>query len=307
MALQEKLHLWEGSRKKRGRPSKDIAAKTKAIGAEAIMPRIIPNIYVRRPVENLVLPSSAQLVATAAQELKAVFKQEFEVPKPPAELFETLRAFAERRITGFDEVYYQPAKKFDQYNISLDFNGFAEPKKSFWELIKIGKYPAKVTELEEGWFIGDRRAKPMYSNGRQRYGKDDYLEPLMGYLRSLPLSDRIDAGHVPDNSRFGASALEIEKKVLPIFKEASGAKGIVRNRRYMEFNIRGNLVHPEWGKTNTYEWFADQVYYGAKRLIGGNSASGGLSDISHAPAETHAAHISFSPVVFFPSKASAVQ
>jgi hypothetical protein len=48
--------------------------------------------------------------------------------------------------------------------------------------------------------------------------------------------------------------------------------------KYLEFNLLGNLHHPEWGETNTWEWFEDEIK-GGDRLDGGNSSYGGLAGV----------------------------
>jgi hypothetical protein len=140
----------------------------------------------------------------------------------------------------------------------------------------------------------------MYNNGKQRYGKDDYLEPLMEYLRA---SDRIRiCPWTPHYSRAGVSPKEIEEVILPEFAKMSGAKGNVRNRRFMEFNVRGNIRHPEYGQTDTWEWFGDPVFGGAYRLRGGGSNIGGLGGVGNDAVDHYRGRTSFSPVVEFPSK-----
>jgi hypothetical protein len=49
--------------------------------------------------------------------------------------------------------------------------------------------------------------------------------------------------------------------------------------RAIEWNYLGNAFHPEWGDTNTWEWFDDSYQNGTRRLRGGDSEYGGLSDV----------------------------
>ncbi len=261
---------------------------------------IIPTIYVvTRPIERLKVPSSNQLAESARAEIKSYFGKDLEVPTPPQDLFETLEEFTARGITRFDEVYYQPGLQLKKNDRFWKPRGRVKPEASFWRQIEDGNYPEDVTRLPEGWFIGDKRGKPMYDNGQQRYGTDDYMEALMVALRGA--SDGIEKyEYVPDYSRAGASPIEIEGKILPAFKEASGAKGNVRGRKYLEFNVRGNIAHPEWGQTNTWEWFADPVFQGGDRLFGGASDSGGLACVGDDSVGRR--HRGVSPVVEFLSK-----
>ena len=261
---------------------------------------VIPDFYIKRPVEGLVLPSPDRLVVSAKTELKAYFGIDFEVPVPPQDLFETLQNFAERDIRGLDEVYYQPGLLLTKDDKFWKPKGIVKPESYFWQNIENGNFPQETAMLEEGWFIGDSRVKPMYDCGQQRYGKDDYLEPLMAYLRG---SNRIKKySRVPDRSRAVVSPREIEEIILPKFAVLSGTKGTVRNRRYMEFNVRGNIAHREYGQTNTWEWFGDSVFPVARRLIGGSSVHGGLAFVHDHFVPYLIGITGFSPVVAFPSK-----
>ncbi len=258
------------------------------------------NVYVIKPVEGLALPSADQLVTTSRTELKSHFGIDVEVPTPPAELFQTLEAFAERGIRNFDEVFYLPGIRLDKGHKFFKGRDKVKPEDYFWDQIKNGNYPAQNADLEAGWYIGDKRGKPQYDNGQQMY-EDDYLAPLMEVLRSAGKVKRYE--NVPADSRFRVSPREIEDVILPTFKEMSGAEGVVRNRRYMEFNVRGNMAHFEWGKTNTWEWFNDPAYPGAGRLLGGRSGGGGLAHVDSDRVFYRGDDLAFSPVVAFPSKA----
>lgn len=59
--------------------------------------------------------------------------------------------------------------------------------------------------------------------------------------------------------------------------------------------------HPEWGQTNTWEWFADK-YGDDGRLIGGRSGDGGLARVGCVWSGYRRGGLGFSPVVPFPSK-----
>ncbi|TSC86739.1 MAG: hypothetical protein G01um10147_820 [Microgenomates group bacterium Gr01-1014_7] len=241
------------------------------------------------------------MVTAAIAEIKSNFGRDWEVPTPPQDLFETLENFAARDITRFDEVYYQPGLQLKENDKFWKASGRVKPGENFWRQVRVGNYPEEATVLIEGWFIGDRRGKSMYDNGKQRYGDNDYMEPVMVALRGA--SDGIEKhSYVSDYARAGAFPREIEGVILPVFAEASGAKGIVRNRRYIEFNIRGNIAHPEWGQTNTWEWFGDPVFRGDDRLIGGSSSDGGLAHVGDGSVDGRDYDAGFSPVVEFSSK-----
>ncbi|MEK7616640.1 MAG: hypothetical protein AAB414_01150, partial [Patescibacteria group bacterium] len=124
---------------------------------------LIPTIYVvTRPIEGLTVPSADQLVESARAEIKSDFDRDWEVPTPPQDLFETLEEFAARGITGFDKVYYQPGLQLKENDKFWEVRGRVKPEARFWKQIRDGNYPEEVTRLPEGWFIGDKRGKPMY-------------------------------------------------------------------------------------------------------------------------------------------------
>lgn len=280
--------------------SQTTPAAADATAGSPAEPSPVPNFYLRRAVEGLVLPSVDQLVTDARAELKDNFGRDFEVPESPVELFDTLRGFAERGITGFDEVYYLPGLELQKGDRFWKGRGRVRPKDYFWEQIRQGNYPKEVATLEEGWYIGDRRVKPMYADGWQRYGEDDYMEPLMAYLRA---SNRIEKyKYVPDHSRFGASPQEIEGVILPAFAEMSGARGIVRNRRYIASNVLGNMRHPELGQTDTWEWYGDPIFRGDDVFFLGDSGLGGLVHVDGHSFANRDSFAGFSLVVGFPSK-----
>lgn len=270
---------------------------------------MIENVYVIRPVEGLKLPSSDQLVKTETEQLKKHFGRNIEVPDVPDLVFQSLEARARRGIRG-NEVFYLPGLHLEEDDEFWKGEGKVKPGYSFWSAIRTGYYPVEVAYLLEGWYIGDGRGKPNYNRGIQVY-EDDYMAPLMKALRvageinrctlnekffwEFPRRETKRDRYIAYKSRFGASPLEIRETILPIFAIMSGALGEVRNRRYIEFNIRGNMAHPEWGRTNTMEWFDDLDLIGV--LCCGN-----LADVDwHLGAPGHG-RIGFSPVERFPSQ-----
>ena len=264
----------------------------------------VPNFYIKRVVNELVTPTLDVYVDRARKQLKEGFGEEVEVPTPPQELFETLRGFAERGVAYLDEVYYLPERRMTEKDKFWEAKGRVKPEPYFWQQVENGNYPASATVLEEGWRIGERLGKPMYANGQQRYTKDDYMEPLMKYLRDLgPKNGGIEVyKKVPETSRFGASPRKIEGVILPKFAEMTEARGGVENMSYLEFNVWGNMAHPEWGKTDTWQWFRDPAFRGGRRLIGGYSRSGGLAHVHVHSVGNRLDFTAFSPVVRFPSK-----
>ncbi|MBI4080607.1 MAG: hypothetical protein HY430_02440 [Candidatus Levybacteria bacterium] len=174
-----------------------------------------------------------------------------------------------------------------------------KPEHWFWEQIKDGNLPQDAATLKEGWYLVDRRGKPNYQDDKQMY-EDDYLAPFMENLRETGRVQKYR--FVPDNSRFGASADEIEQVILPELASILGSEGIVRSKREIEFNVLGNMHYPEWGETNTWEWYADK-FEDDSRLIGGHSGGGGLAHVSYDWSDNRHDGVGFAPLVEFPSEA----
>ena len=75
----------------------------------------------------------------------------------------------------------------------------------------------------------------------------------------------------------------------------------IRVPKEIEFNIVGNLHHPEWGETNTSEWLYD-TFEGGHRLLGGYSDGGGLADVDGCRPDDHLDDIGFRLLAEFPQK-----
>ena len=241
------------------------------------------------------LPSSEQLIKTESETLKRFFGKDIAVPEPPQELFQTLEQMSKLGIAGF-EPHFLPQVSLTEKDKIPGWK--VRPESWFWKQIKDGKIPADAATLQEGWYLVDGRGKPNYDNGQQRY-ENDYLEPIMADLRKTGKIQRYSS--VPDISRFGASPDEMEQVILSEVARITGAKGETTNKRYIEFNIWGNIFHPEWGQTNTLEWFADR-FGDDYRLYGGVSDFGGLALVHGFWSVHRHDSIAFGPVVRFPSK-----
>lgn len=261
-----------------------------------------PQIYIPKPKERFVRPSEEKLVKTAKKELASFFGKDFHVPKPPDELFRTLERFESLGIRGF-EPHYLPNYQLREEE---ELPGWkVKPSKTFWEHLKAGLIEKGADTLKNGWYLVDGRGKP---DGRvddlwnvQHLYNDDYLAPLIESLRD---SGRIYVHRrslpwTPRNSRFDTSPSEIERIILPEFATQTQLEGNVSNMAYMQFNIWGNMTHPEWGRTNTSQWFRDKVRANG-RLIGGNSNGGGLANGYHwAEVGARFHSTAFSPVIAY--------
>lgn len=198
-------------------------------------------------------------------------------------------------ITGF-EPHFLPRVSLTEES---EIPGWkVRPASGFWQGIKNGQISQDAAELQEGWYLVDGRQKPNYDKGQQRYD-NDYVEPIVRNLRTTGKIQKYSS--VSDSSRFGTSPDEIEQIILPELVRITGAKGDLTAKRYIEFNIWCNMFHPEWGQTNTAEWFADK-FGDDRRLRGGYSIHGGLAYVGHAWVGGRTDGIAFGPVVRFSSK-----
>jgi len=173
----------------------------------------------------------------------------------------------------------------------------------YWKKIRNGELNQDAATLPYYWLLVDKTQKPNYKSGKQVYEKDPF-GPLLGQLRRDKRIQNIEVKGMPETSRFGTSKNELTQVVFPeIAKLAEVEEKIsqVRALTAKEFNIIGNIRHPEWGRTNTREWLEDKLKDG-HHLVGGDSDQGGLSQVSPAWPDSHYAAIGFRPVIVISSK-----
>lgn len=243
--------------------------------------------------ESLLLHKE-QLVRTETEALEGFFGRDIAVSEPPIELFQTQEKMTQLDITGF-EPHFLPQVSLTEEDQLPGWK--VRPKSWFWQKIKENKISEDAATLKEGWYLVDGRTKPNnYGIGQQRY-RNDYMEAIMQNLRE---KDRIYR-YTPEISRFGVAPDEIEKVILPELARIIDTKGEVENNTYMKFNVWGNMFHPEWGETDTWEWFADK-FGEYQRLYGGDADGGGLAIVDHNWSGNRSEAIAFNLVVRFPSK-----
>lgn len=231
---------------------------------------------------ELVVPVASQetletkgLVIAESIALKGFFGKDIQVPQPPTELFKTLDAMEERGIARF-EIHYLPGVELSPEGKLPGWK--VKPELWFWQQIKDGGIAKDAANLRAGWYLVDGRGKPNYGYGRQRYEDDGWFQTTIDELRA---SNRIQKfSDVVSGSRFGVSANEVEQVILPEFAKSLKTTGLVRTPREIEFNVLGNIHHPEWGNTNTWELMNDKFELDG-RLFGGYSVSGGLASVSY--------------------------
>ncbi|MDO8657282.1 MAG: hypothetical protein Q7K55_00975 [Candidatus Levybacteria bacterium] len=242
------------------------------------------------------IPVAAELIVAEREALSKFFGKDILIPEPPDRIFKILERFYSSGIRGL-EPHYWPGQTFKKKDQFPGWN--IRPKEWFWQRLKEGSVEENAATIEEGWYIIDHRPKPDYDEGLQLY-KDDYLAPTIQSLRNKGLIQTYRS--VPEASRFAISPIQIERLVLPAFAQSPELEDVmtgneIRNKKYIEFNIWGNIFHPKWGQTNTWEWFADKVFGGSYRLIGGNSEFGGFTRVDCSWSDDHSGHAGFSPIM----------
>jgi hypothetical protein len=253
-------------------------------------------------VERKVVFNPEQLLNDQAGALRTFFGKET-LPPPPQELLEFVERSSELGFTF--EPYFEPSVRFTQ---DSNYPGWlVKPNLWFWEQIRKGNISQDAAILSGQWAAMEALQMPNYDNGKQLY-ENDPLGPILERLRK---DKKIAAPNwckdIPPISRFGLSSGQIKGYVVPLFVEhtkikATAEKAEVRIPPYMSWNFRGNIAHPEWGKTDTSEWFAESIW-GAFSLCGGNRDHGGLADVEETYKTSNSGHIGFRlSAVFSPSK-----
>ena len=204
---------------------------------------------------------------------------------------------AERSGIDIFEVYHLSGVTLTQ---DTRIEGWDEkPDDWYWGQIRNRKISRGAAKLSDVWVLVDKTQKPDYKDGNQLHEKDPF-GPLLEQLRKEKKIQSMKG--VPKTSRFGISHDELAQIVLPeIAKLLEIESSAVRLPNEIEFNVIGNFKHPEWGKTNTWEWFDDKFVDGG-RLIGGGSGLGGLAHVSNWSGFHHDS-IAFRPLVVVSPKA----
>ena len=225
-------------------------------------------------------------------------------PEPPKALLEFVERTAEQVFIY--ELYLEPNALFTQ---TSDYPGWrVRPNPYFWDLIKSGRLSPDAARLSLGWVAMEAIRRPPYDGGMQMY-ENDPLAPKLEQLRNDgKIAVPYWCKHIPLTSRFGISAREIDNHIVPVFAQLSQIEEQIKAGTikagippYMAFNFRGNTAHPEFGETDTAEWFADETRDG-RRLSGGDSGSGGLACLDDWIPGYHDGDIGFRLQVVFSSE-----
>lgn len=151
------------------------------------------------------------------------------------------------------------------------------------------------TNLGGKWILVDERPKPA-DNGEVY--PDDFLEDTIRRMREQGILDQNK--DLNQGTRFFTSWTEWNNLIRPAAAELLGVKpNQVRLPRVMEYSYLGNLLHPEWGKTDTWEWLQEACGGGKYRMRGGHSFAGGLSIVYWRGPSGHGTDRGFRPTVDF--------
>lgn len=248
-----------------------------------------------------ILPTSEQLVASESEAWKQFLGKEINIPEPPQQLFEAARLAIEHGITSF-EAHFLPKLELKQ---NSKFPGWhTKPEEWYWQKIKEGKVAKDSARLPGVWILVDGTQKPNYNDGKQLYENDGFGQILIRLREEGRIEVPSSYSHVPRTSRFAVTPIEREAHFNQALAEVLNI-GIekVRITREIEFNIIGNIHHPEWGQTNTVEWFNDMFGDGS-RLYGGRFGNGGLASVVCYRRDYRNDDLGFRPLVVFSSSKS---
>ena len=220
------------------------------------------------------------LYETERAKLSEFFEREIEVPPLPDEI--TQERMERWEALGL-ELHYLPPIDMSKEG---DLKKWVKPD---FKNIDPSQLPKDAMLLPGRWVLVDGRKKPKFDSGNQGYENDaNFLGPVLERLRE----DGVIENFRHPESRFDVSPEELEKpEVVVAFAQAMGLEpGQVSLPRTVEFNVLGNVHHPEWGEppSDCGEWFADKYKAGQGRLKGGDSGGGGLADVGwHFPDARH--------------------
>lgn len=234
--------------------------------------------------------------------ITSFFGREFPIEPLPTEITKDRLDRWEKQGMG---LHYLPDIDFDR---NQQFPGWKiKPYEWFYERVKVGDvldfdHNGKLTQVEQPtnlggkWVLVDERPKPVDNNGLVY--ENDFLEETMRTMRGAGL---LDHNHdLNPGTRFFTSWTEWNEKIRPEAAKLLGVKtDQVRLPRVVEFNYFGNLLHPDWGTTDTWEWLQEACGAGKYRMRGGHSFAGGLAIVYWRGPAGHGTDRGFRPMVDF--------
>ncbi len=248
-----------------------------------------------------VLPKPSKITSLKGDWLSRMVKdevnawQKFAGWKIDAEKFaETLKVLGKDRLEIIKSPEYNmehgmlPDKVLTE---DMDVPRWIKPGPWIWQQIKAGNIcimrNGEIVKLTEARLSGrpvlfDRRKKPAFNNGRQRWENDLLMEYLIEKLQQegqLPTFDWCDRG-----SRFGLSRFDWAKVALRFDEAFEFSPGTFRLESWEEWSIlsqyKSGLPRSKDGQTGTWVWFDQCFKDESNSLLGGSSVSGGFASVS---------------------------
>ncbi|HEU0050599.1 MAG TPA: hypothetical protein VFQ60_00895 [Patescibacteria group bacterium] len=232
-----------------------------------------------------------EIITRESQALRRFFGREIPVPALPKQA--TKERILEWRALGL-ELHYLPPISMAEIKrdpegkilevIPIDFPGWKKkPRDWFFEMIKDGSLSFEAAKLPGNWVLVDGRPKPDYGDGNQKY-PNDFLGPVLEELNKKGIIKQTSSNgeiFLAIDSRYGLSSDELHTSQVKeaIAQAMNLSEEFVSFPKAIEFNVLGNIFHPEWGGTETSEWFEDR-YERFGCLYGGSSNFGGLSYVN---------------------------
>ncbi|GEM_PF-2357167 len=226
-----------------------------------------------------------------------------DIPSPPQQLLDVL---GNSNSKGFNfEPHYIPTTTFSK---DTSYPGWhSKPMDQFWTDI------GTTSETIGGnWILIDTTKKTYDSHGDPSYSAD----PFSNMIADLRKSGKIIS--LGEGSRVYVTRKEIYQYFNPTLALTLGINSdMVRLPKALEYNMLGNIFHPEWGEGNMEERFDekrvydsrngdpngccvyDLSFYGSKNELGTNVHDFGLSIIESGP-DQGKYDIGFRPIIIFP-------
>lgn len=215
------------------------------------------------------------------------------IPEPPKELIDVFGRIKALDITSFEPHYLIPMT-FMRHDTYPGWK--VKPDDTFWSMINAQEINLDSSLLYGRWILIDTIQKPSYVDTKQMYEND----PLKYFLAKLRRERKMHQHKsFPEGSRFGLSWDTLHSDVFPeLAKLLADSNNRVRLPRAIEFNIIGNMHHPEWGETSSLETFEDR-YKQNECLCGGRTNWGGLANIYINSSDSWSGMRGFRPMLEF--------
>lgn len=248
------------------------------------------------------LLNGSQLVEQTKEQYRSTFGNADIAVADPAELvLETQRVAVGEGYGFFAPTYFPFAEtRLD----SPAPSGWKKLNRWFFDSMRGTKPQVSPDAAKIGpyWTLFDESVRPAFS-GDGKFG----LILVRGREEDkIAVPDLVK--HLDRTSRFGVSMDEQDNFVFPelakplrLVDKIAERLVQVRRPKAAELNFVGNLKLQHLGEDPTWEGFEDK-FGDVRRLIGGRSGVGGLSDVSYDWSDCHGGDVAFRPAVVFSSQ-----